>query len=190
MFTNEMSDNMKEKNLSSLCVSVVVAFSMAGCGKKEEPKAAAPIADVICSLAPSQSKAVSGLVGTAGGAGATAAALAQALGLTAVTHSSGALILTGSAGYVAGTLGAAAAGPVIVAVGLGVAGSAATIELLCAPKNHPDAAKRVEEAAEEFLTRSQVSFAGAKASTGQLANEATVKIRNIAGDVYEYAFGK
>lgn len=150
----------------------------------------APMADVICSLAPSQSKLVSNLVGTAGGAGVTAAALAQALGLTAVAHSSGALILTGSGGYVAGTLGAAAAGPVIVAVGVGVAGSAATIELLCAPKNHPDAAKRVEEAAGEFLRRSQVTFSGAKADTGHLANEATVKIRNIAGDVYEYAFGK
>lgn len=50
--------------------------------------------------------AVSGL---AAGASAGAATATTAAGITAVTHSSGAIILTGSAGYMAGTLGTAAA---------------------------------------------------------------------------------
>lgn len=159
------------------------------CGQKEEPKAAAaPSTEVICSLAPSQSNVVTGIASTAGGAGATAAALAQALGLTAVAHSSGALILTGSGGYVAGTLGTAAAGPVIVGVGLIVAGSAVTVELLCAPKNHQQEVKKIEEAASEFLSRSKLSFSGAMNNAGQMAHNATVTIRKVSGDVYEYAF--
>lgn len=50
--------------------------------------------------------AVSGL---AAGASAGATGAAGAAGVTAVTHSSGAIILTGSSGYIAGTLGTAAA---------------------------------------------------------------------------------
>ncbi|NMQ06284.1 hypothetical protein E4Q08_14010 [Candidatus Accumulibacter phosphatis] len=185
---------MKRSASSLWGVSAVIVFSVVGCGKKDEAKpaaapVAAPSAEIICSLAPSQSKVVTGIAGMAGRAGATAAALAQALGLSAVPHSSGALILTGSGGYVAGTLGAAVAGPVIVGVGLVIAGSAVTVELLCAPKNHPGAVNRVEEAAAEFLRRSQLSFPGAKVDAGRMADKAVVKIRTVAGDVYEYAFG-
>ncbi len=179
-----------KKFASSLCVMAAIITSMTGCGKKEEPKAVAPLTEITCSLAPSQSKVVTGIAGAAGGAGATAAALAQALGLSAVAHSSGALILAGSGGYVAGTLGAAAAGPVIVGVGLFVAGSAVTVELLCVPKNHPDAVDKVEAAATEFLRRSQLSFSGAMTDARGMADKATVKIRNVSDDVYEYAFRK
>ncbi len=47
--------------------------------------------------------------GFAAGASGGATTAATAAGITAVTHSSGAVILTGSAGYIAGTLGTAAA---------------------------------------------------------------------------------
>ena len=50
--------------------------------------------------------AVSGLAAGASGGAATAA---SAAGVAAVTHSSGAIILTGSGGYIAGTLGTAGA---------------------------------------------------------------------------------
>lgn len=167
-----------------------ILFSLMGCGQKKEPNAAAisPSSEIICSLAPSQSNVVTGIAGTAGGAGATAAALAQALGLSTVAHSSGALILTGSGGYVSGTLGAAAAGPVIVGVGLIFAGSAVTVELLCTRKNHANEVKRIEEAAAEFLKRSQLSFSGTMSNAGQMAQHATVSIRKVSGDVYAYAF--
>lgn len=176
------------KFVSGMCAFLAIITSMTGCGKNEEPKAAAPTAELICSLAPSQSKLVTAFVGATGGAAVTAAALAQALGLTAVAHSSGALILTGSGGYVAGTLGAAATGPAIVGVGIVVAGSAVTVELLCAPSNHASSAKRVEEAATEFLRRSKVSFSGAMSDAGKTTEKTKVKILNVSGDVFEYAF--
>ena len=176
--------------------AVLVSLSLHGCGKKEEPKLAMPTPpgknsqEIICALAPSQSKAVTGIVAVAGGSGATAAALATALGLTAVMHSSGTLILTGSGGYVAGTLGSALVGPVIIGVGLVVAGSAASVEVLCAPKNHPDAVRRVEEASSEFLARSHVVFSDAEADARQIANTSANTVRQVAGDVYDYAFGR
>lgn len=70
---------------------------------------ASPSTEVICTYAPSQSNTVAALSSTAGGASATAGAMATATGLTTATHSSGALILTGTSGYIAGTLGATAA---------------------------------------------------------------------------------
>lgn len=82
-------------------------------------------ADVVCSYAPSQSKAAAALSAAAGGSAAAAAAVAQATGTAVVAHSSGAFILTGSGGYIAGTLGTAIVGPTIVVVGL-VAGPPAS----------------------------------------------------------------
>lgn len=58
-----------------------------------------------------------GLIAVAGvGAGATAgaSAAASAAGVTAVSHSSGAVILTGSSGYIAGTLGSLGSGALAV----------------------------------------------------------------------------
>ena len=72
---------------------------------------AQPVGDLVCSYAPSQSEMVSRISGAAGGAGVTAAAITQATGLTAVVHSSGAYIFTGSGGYVAGTLGGGGSRP-------------------------------------------------------------------------------
>ena len=50
------------------------------------------------------------IVGIGAGATAGASAAVGAAGVTAVTHSSGAVILTGSSGYIAGTLGTVGSG--------------------------------------------------------------------------------
>lgn len=151
--------------------------------------------EIDCTLAPSQDKVVNRISGAAGGATATAYALAQATGLTVVAHSSGAYILTGAGGYVAGTLGGAIAGPVIIGVGLIIAGAAVTVELLCAPKNHPSEVAKVKEASEEFMRRSKdfVSktpkvIQEARARSAEIAANATVKAKQVSGDIYKYAY--
>lgn len=162
---------------------------------------AAPSGEVICTYAPSQSKAVAAVSGAAGGAAATAGAVAAATGLTAVVHSSGALILTGASGYIAGTIGTTAAtvaaAPVVVGVGLVVGGAAITLELVCAGKNHPDQAKMVNEAAAEFSSRfssavAQVRIAGGevKKSVVPAAGKTVVTINQGAADVWQYAYRK
>lgn len=158
-------------------------------------------ADLVCSYAPSQSNAVAAVSGAAGGASATAGAIAAATGLTAVAHSSGALILTGSSGYIAGTIGttatAFAAAPVVVAVGLVVGGAAVTLELVCATTNHPDQVARVNEAAAEFYTRfddtmkrTQVAVGDMKKSIAPIAGSSTVKIKSVANDIWTYVYRK
>lgn len=74
----------------------------------------------------------------AAGTGVGVTGAAAAVGVTAVAHSSGAMILTGSAGYIAGTLGVAAgtvaAAPLLVGGGLAVAGLAGGAMLFCRHK--------------------------------------------------------
>ena len=162
---------------------------------------AQPSTEVVCSYAPSQSSAVAAISGAAGGAGTTAGAMAVATGLTVVTHSSGALILTGSSGYVAGTLGATAGAvasvPVIVTVGLIVGGSAVALELVCAAKNHPDQVEKVREAAAEFsrrfdenMQRTQIAVGNTKESITPVANRTAVNVKRVATDVWQYAYQK
>lgn len=164
--------------------------------------------DVICSYAPSQSANVASISALAGGAAATAAAVAQTVGLTAVLHSSGAYILTGSAGYVAGTLGGAVTGPAIVMVGLVIGGTAVTVELLCVPRNHPEQVKRISAAADEFSRRTNEFFYKTKASINEATvatrmsigetsanasptvKRASVTVKQVAGNVYDYAYRK
>jgi hypothetical protein len=129
----------------TLLASCFVSLTMVGCGKGDQK-----YVDIACSYAPSQSNLVSSLSSTAGGAAATTAGLAKALGLSVVTHSSGSLILTGASGYISGTLGAAIAGPAIITVGTVVGGSAVTLELLCSPQNHPEGYEAVLETSREF----------------------------------------
>lgn len=182
-----------------LAIIFVASSWISACGNKEE--AAAPAtslldkqAEVVCSYAPSQSKLVAGAVGTAGGASAATAAIAQATGLTAVAHSSEAYILTGSGGYVAGTLGGAISGPIIVGAGLVVGGVAITVELLCAPTNHPDEVARVKQASTEFMRRYNGYLKNMKQNAGSASAEvrtvmgrAEIEIKRVAGDVFEYA---
>lgn len=147
---------MKIKNLiqAVLVFSVAVAQAQTAsnivAGEPSFPLGKQPSTDVVCSYAPSQSVMVNRITAGIGGAGAGAAAILQAAGMTAVTHSSGAYILTGAGGYVAGTIGAAIVAPVLITASVVVAGTAVAVELTCAPTNHPAAVKRVHEITEEF----------------------------------------
>jgi len=111
---------------------------------------AATTTEVVCSYAPSQSAAVNRITAAAGGAGAGAAAILQATGLSLVAHSSGGYILTGAGGYVAGTLIGSLVVPVAVVATVVVGGTAIALELSCAPKNHPQAVKGVKDITAEF----------------------------------------
>lgn len=185
----------------ALCsvVTIVLALS-SGTGQcnPSSPMSAKPspsAQEVVCALAPSQSRVAQSVSAATGGAGVTAYALAQALGLSVVAHSSGAYILTGSGGYIAGTLGGAAiSGPVIIGVGLVVGGTAMTLELVCAPHNHPEETSQVKAAAEEFLRRSgaaakvtQDTIDAAKINGQKLANSATISLKNWFRDVFKRA---
>lgn len=155
---------------------------------------AQPTRDVVCSYAPSQSNMVAAVSGAAGGASATVGAVAAATGLTVVTHSSGALILTGTSGYIAGTIGAAAVAPVIVGVGLVVGGAAVTLELVCASKNHKDQVQKVEAAAGEFSRRFDVAINKTTVAADDMrkavipvVDRAAVETKRVATDVWQYA---
>lgn len=160
---------------------------------------AKPSVEVVCSYAPSQSSAVAAISGAAGGAGATAGAVAAATGLTAVVHSSGALILTGTSGYIAGTLGTTAAtvaaAPFLLAVGLVVGGTAVTLELVCASKNHPDQVAKVNAAAFEFsrrfgdaMQRTKMAVGDTTKSIEPAVDRAVVEVKRTAKDVWLYVY--
>ena len=160
---------------------------------------AAPTAQVVCSYAPSQSQAVAAVSGAAGGASAIAGPLATATGLTAVAHSSGALILTGSSGYIAGTLGAGAtavaAAPIVVAVGLVVGGSVVTLELVCAAKNHPEQVAKVNDAATEFsrrfsdaMNKTRIATGSAAAAVVPATGRAAIAVKQVATDFWQYVY--
>lgn len=174
------------------CTAIAVATNSWGA----EPNKTGSTADVVCSYAPSQSKAVVAVSGVAGGAAATTAGIGAALGLTVVTHSSGALILSGTGGYIAGTLGAAIVAPVLITVGAVVGGTAVTVELLCSPKNHPDGYKNVVDAAYEFGKRTgswvQDAKIGIKNAGVQAATFSSVTLKstkNMTDSLYRKVFG-
>lgn len=144
--------------------------------------------DVICAYAPSQSKAVTAVAGSAGGAGVATAAIGQALGLSVVTHSSGALILSGSGGYIAGTLGAAVTAPAIIAVAVVVGGTAATVELVCAPRNHPGYVAKVEAAAVEARRRWGETISAATGSTNETIERISTQFEDVTDNVFEYIY--
>lgn len=144
--------------------------------------------DVICAYAPSQSKAVATVAGSAGGAGVATAAIGQALGLSVVTHSSGALILSGSGGYIAGTLGAAVTAPAIIAVAVVVGGTAATVELVCAPRNHPEYVAKVEAAAVESRRRWGNAVSAAKGSTNENIERISAQFQDVKMNVFNYIY--
>ena len=150
--------------------------------------------DAMCTYAPSQSKVVAAMTGAAGVSPVTLPALAAALGFSVVPHSSGAAILTGSSGYIAGSLGVAAVGPAIVTVSLVVGGSAVAIELVCVPRNHPKARARLDEAAAEFGRRYQsamreasITFDRARKDAAPVIEHASASVTRTATDVFDYA---
>jgi hypothetical protein len=187
------------------CVALQVIFViLIACGKKTEatpplanksnataaptPKVESSKSDYICSLVPSQSAVVSGIASSGGGTAAVTAALAEALGISVVAHSSGAAILTGSGGYIAGTIGsAAAAGPIIVTVGATVAGLAVGVELLCAPKNHPDLVRKVTASAEEFARRTKSGAAISAKKAGNFVATNVVTLLKSGDEAIAYA---
>lgn len=59
----------------------------------------------VCKVVSENTEAVAALVGLGAGATGTATLATSGMGISAVAHSSGAVILTGSSGYIAGTLG-------------------------------------------------------------------------------------
>lgn len=191
-----MSNLRMNRIVTSSILAISVAIAASGCGTHEDAAAVAPAAvsdvgkstaDILCSYAPSQSAVVSHVSALAGGGAATTSAIASATGLTVVTHSSGAYILTGSGGYIAGTLGTAVAGPVIVLVGVVVGGSAATVELLCAPKNHPEFSAKIETIADEFYERSRgIASRTITSSTPVIANLKTSTLK-VGTEAIEYA---
>ena len=155
---------------------------------------------IICSYAPSQSSLVASVSGAAG-VNATAAAVATAMNLSAVVHSSGTLILTGTSGYIAGTLGAPAAAiaaaPIVLSVALVVGGTAVSIELVCAGENHPDQVKKINEAAVEFAQRFEYRMKNAKTSIEDMkksisptTERASIEAKRIAYDVWTYVYNK
>ena len=173
---------------------VLSALTLISCSsEKGEPplsasqESTAHPTDIICSYAPSQSAVVANLSGGAGGSAAVVAALAQALGLSVVPHSSGALILTGGSGYIAGTIGAAAAGPVVIGVGVLAAGSAGVVEILCAPKNHPDLVAKVEAAAAEFASRSNRAASESAAVVRSFVAERRIALIRTGKEAIAYA---
>ncbi len=111
---------------------------------------AATTTQVVCSYAPSQSAMVNRITAAAGGAGAGAAAILSATGLQFVAHSGGGYILTGSGGYVAGTLLSPILVPTVIAATVVVGGATIALQLTCAPTNHPQAVARVKEVTASF----------------------------------------
>lgn len=105
---------------------------------------------VVCSYAPSQSAAVKQIAAGLGGAGAGASAILQATGLQFVAHSGGGYILTGSGGYVAGTLLSPLVAPIVIGVTVAVGGTAIVVELSCAPRNHPEAVESIKRITADF----------------------------------------
>ncbi len=111
--------------------------------------------EVVCSYAPSQSATVNRIGGLVGGAAVGTEVTLLTSGMTIVAHSSGAPILTGAGGYIAGTMTGALVATTVVTVGIVAAGTAITVELACAPKNHPELVKKVIDGAKEYQTVSK-----------------------------------
>jgi hypothetical protein len=189
---------MSVMNSSIVPTVTATLFFFATSGIAESAEAAFNVAKeqtsgtkVICSYAPSQSRVVSQLAAAVGGSAIAAASIAQAAGLTAVLHSSGAYIFTSAGGYVAGTIGTAAALPAIVTVGVIAGGTTATLELICAPLNHPELASRVKAAASEFMSRSKQLVVDSSehtvATTRPLIVQSKTVVAKFRVDAFEYA---
>lgn len=151
--------------------------------------------DVVCSFAPSQSETVRNLLAPIGVVDLTAKAITTATGLSAVLHSSGAYIFTGSSGYVAGTLGTAGIVPFISTITMTYGATVVGIELLCIPKNNPELTTKIAEATKEFISRSKSNISTSSEKVIQTKNYITPIVSKVAAtlkdssdNVFKYAF--
>ena len=149
-----------------------------------------PMVEAVCTYAPSQSQVVADITKTLGGSGAGALAIMKSTGLSAVKHSSGTYIFTGSGGYVSGTYGGAAVAPFLTYGSIFLAGGAVTLELLCSPKNHPAAIARIKEITKAYEQEIQGGLESQKLNEIQQAalkkvkdlNNSAIDIRDDASD--------
>jgi hypothetical protein len=138
--------SIRGKAMRRLICSIVVTLAAAN---------AYADTDVICTYAPSQDAAVNRISGLVGGAGAGAQAMLTATGLTVVSHSSGAAILTGAAGYIPATMAGATAAAVLIPATIIVGTAAVTFELACAPKNHPALVSKIVSESKPYWQKSK-----------------------------------
>ncbi|MBE0548126.1 MAG: hypothetical protein IH627_10830 [Rubrivivax sp.] len=181
-------------SLHLIAVATSASITLAGCGKKEEAPAAAAKEstqasnlEIDCSFAPSQSKVFAGLAAAGGGASVATAAIAQTLGLAALPHSSGALILSGAGGYIAGTLGTAFVLPTVISVGAGAGSLAVAVELICFPRNHPESAARLNAVASEFVARTRSLPTRAATATAPVFTKVMVGAVKTGSDALDFA---
>ncbi len=151
-------------------------------------------ANIICSYAPSQSTLVADALSAAGGANATIETLAAVLALKVVKHSSGAYILSGSSGYIAGTIGGASVATWIAGTGLVVGGASVIVEIVCVNSNHPEMVRKLEIAAKEVANKIDYTIDHSRATASKLtmkilpaANEASLKFTKVTNDIWANA---
>lgn len=172
---------MKLICVPTLCGATLLAGALG-------PLAHAANIEMVCALAPSQSTVGAGLVGTTGGAAAIMTAVGKAMGMTVVAHSSGELILTGSAGYIAGSMGVASSVPIVITVGVVAASVAATVELVCAPRNHPAQVAQIAAAAQRIVRRTAQLFASTNSAIKGRVIPASVRVRALSANAFERAY--
>jgi len=130
---------------------------------------AAITTEVICTYAPSQSTTINRILNTTGGVARGARITLFANGLKIVQHSSGAAILAGSDGYIAGTMPGALLTSTLITASVIIGSAAFTVELACAPINHPDSVKAVRDGAKEY-----------SAQAGEIINNASIQTSEIS----------
>lgn len=146
------------------------------------------VTDVVCSYAPSQSASINRVVSAVGGAGAGAAAILEAAGISIVSHSAGGYILTGSGGYIAGTMTGVALAPALITASILVGGTAVVVELSCAPKNHPSAVSAVKKYSAEFnkamieANKKAITVRESAVKSARKVNEKAIDVRDAAND--------
>lgn len=114
--------------------------------------------DVICTYAPSQHGAVQSITQMTTGAARGTQAVLVAAGMNIVKHSSKLPILAGKAGYVAGSIPGAVTATTIITAAVIVAGVAVTVELACAPINHPELVAKIDADASRYATVARNTF--------------------------------
>lgn len=170
---------------------VLLALAFATCSVV----ARQPPPSLVCSYAPSQSNVVAAISGAAGSRSAVAGAVAGATGLTVIAHGSGALLLTGSSGYLVDSSSrAAVAVPVVVGVGIVVGGAIVTLELVCAPERQRAQVAKVMLAAEEFSRRFARAMEHTTIAAGEdrqhvteLPTDSALRVKHVSPDVWAYA---